>query len=233
MVWVSTRRMQRLPLVVAAGLVLCAALTSPAHAQPATNAPATADAGAAYTRTITKRSADIVAALALTDAAKANRVQEILVAQYRALNAWHEQHDTELKALNKSTSNDDKEAAAKAKAQIAEVQATLKPIHDSFLTKLAAELTPEQVETVKDKMTYGKVKVTYDAYCKLVPGMSDAEKAHVLALLKEARELAIDGGSAEEKTAIFGKYKGKINNYLAAQGHNQKKKPVEQPAAKP
>jgi len=58
-----------------------------------------------------------------------------------------------------------------------------------------------------------------------VPDMTEEEKAHVLALLKEARELAIDGGSAEEKTAIFGKYKGKINNYLAAQGHNQKPKP--------
>jgi len=52
-------------------------------------------------------------------------------------------------------------------------------------------------------------------------------------LLKEARELAIDGGSAEEKTAIFGKYKGKINNYLSAQGHNKKAKPAAQTAPKP
>jgi hypothetical protein len=85
---------------------------------------------------------------------------------------------------------------------------------------------------VKDKMTYGKVKVTYDAYCKQNPTLTDEEKAHVLALLKEARELAMDGGSAEEKTAIFGKYKGKINNYLAARGHNKKPKPTEQPAGK-
>jgi hypothetical protein len=223
--------MQKVRLVAAMSLALSAALISPALAQPAANA--TESAEAAYTRTITKRSAEIVAALALTDATKSNRVQEVLVTQYRALNAWHEQHDAELKALNKSTSSDDKEAAAKAKAKIAEVQASLKPIHDSFLAKLASDLTSEQVETVKDKMTYGKVQFTYAGFLQAVPDMTEEEKAHVLGLLKEARELAIDGGSAEEKTAIFGKYKGKINNYLSAQGHKKKAKPATEPAPKP
>ena len=223
--------MQKRPLVLAVALALSAPLVLPANAQPATNATESAATG--YTRTITKRSADIVTALALLDAAKSNRVQEVLVTQYRTLNAWHEQHDAELKALNKSTGGDDKEAVAKAKASIAEMQATLKPIHDSFLTKLAADLNPEQVETVKDKMTYGKVQFTYQGFLNAVPDMTEGEKAHVLGLLKEARELAIDGGSAEEKTAIFGKYKGKINNYLAAQGHKPKPKPAAEPVPKP
>ena len=210
--------MQKLLPVAIAILALCDALVSPAHAQPATNT--TENAEAAYTRTIAKRSVEIVAVLALTDAAKSNRVQEILVTQYRALNAWHEQHDAELKALNKSAGSDDKEAAAKAKEQAAQVQATLKPIHDTFLAKLATDLTPEQVETVKDKMTYGKVQFTYKGFLNAVPDMTDEEKAHVLDLLKEARELAMDGGSAEEKTAVFTKYKGRINNYLSKQGHD-------------
>jgi len=213
--------MQKLPWVVAAVLALSATVVPPAHAQPSTN---TAEA-AAYTLTISKRSADIVSALELSDGVKSKRVHETLVAQYRALNTWHEQHDAELKALNKSSSSNDKEAAAKAKTRIAEVQATLKPIHDSFLAKLAAELTPEQIETVKDKMTYGKVQFTYQGFLNVVPDMSAEEKAHVLALLKEARELAIDGGSAEEKSAIFGKYKGKINNYLSSRGHDISGKP--------
>lgn len=213
--------MQKFPIAIAAAFALSLAVVSPAYAQPATNAAENAEAS--YTRTITKRSADVATALALTDAAKSNRVQEILVGQYRALNTWHDQHDTEIKALNKS--GGDKETAEKAKVKVAEIQATLKPIHDSFLAKLAAELTPEQVETVKDKMTYGKVQFTYKGFLQAVPDMTEVEKAHVLDLLKEARELAIDGGSAEEKTAIFGKYKGKINNYLSAQGHNQKSKP--------
>lgn len=205
--------MHKFPLLLVAALALCGA----SHAQTTTTN--TESAEASYTRTITKRSADIVTALALSDAAKSNRVQEILVAQYRALNSWHDTHDAEIKALNKSVSGD-KAAAESAKAKVAEIQATLKPIHDSFLSKLGAELTSEQIETVKDKMTYGKVQFTYKGFLQAVPDMTEEEKAHVLALLKEARELAIDGASAEEKTAIFGKYKGKINNYLSSRGHD-------------
>jgi hypothetical protein len=32
----------------------------------------------------------------------------------------------------------------------------------------------------------------------------------------------MDGGSSEEKHALFGKYKGRINNYLSAQGFDLK-----------
>jgi hypothetical protein len=39
-------------------------------------------------------------------------------------------------------------------------------------------------------------------------------------LLKAAREEAMDGGSAGEKSAIFQKYKEQINDYLNAHGHD-------------
>jgi hypothetical protein len=41
--------------------------------------------------------------------------------------------------------------------------------------------------------------------------------------LVEARELAMDEGSSEKKHAVFGKYKGRINNYLSAEGYDMKK----------
>jgi Spy/CpxP family protein refolding chaperone len=193
-------------------------LPQPASAQPAPVAVGNAED--AYTRTISKRSADIINALALTDAMRSNRVQAILIAQYRSLNTWHEQNDKELKALNKAANGPDKEAAANAKEQSEELHAGLKRIHNAFLGQLEAELSPEQIETVKDMMTYGKVQFTYKGFLVAVPNMTEEEKGHVLALLKEARELAMDGGSAEEKAAIFGKYKGKINNYLSKRGHD-------------
>jgi len=41
----------------------------------------------------------------------------------------------------------------------------------------------------------------------------------------------MDGGSAPEKTAIFQRYKGKINNYLSKQGiHPEKKEKPSAPA---
>jgi hypothetical protein len=33
----------------------------------------------------------------------------------------------------------------------------------------------------------------------------------------------MDGGTSQEKHAWFGKYKGRINNYLSAQGYDMKK----------
>ena len=95
-----------------------------------------------------------------------------------------------------------------------------KPLHEKFLATLAENLTPEQVEQVKDGMTYKKVKVTYDAYCAIVPALTDADKAQILEQLKLAREEAMDGGNANEKSDIFQKYKQHINDYLNAHGHD-------------
>ncbi|MGH8018178.1 MAG: DUF3826 domain-containing protein, partial [Opitutaceae bacterium] len=55
------------------------------------------------------------------------------------------------------------------------------------------------------------------------PGLTGEQKRQILAWLAEAREHAMDAGSSEAKHAWFGKYKGKINNYLAAAGYDAKK----------
>lgn len=169
------------------------------------------DPEAKYTQAIDKRASDIVEVLAINDSAKADRVHKTIVDQYRALRDWHDANDAKLK--DKST-----DAAAKA-----EIEKSRVALHDDFLAALATDLSPEQVETVKDKMVYGKVKVTYDAYVAMAGTLNDEQKAKILDLLKQAREEAMDGGSADEKSAVFKKYKGKINNYLASQGIDMKK----------
>lgn len=175
---------------------------------PAAQSAAPTDAEAAYTKNIEKRVADILALLELKDAARTAKVHDALIAQYRALRDWHDANDKRLKG------------AAPVAAK--EIASSLKTLHHEFLSKLSAELTHEQVEKVKDKLTYGKVKVTYDAYCQSLPKLTETEKQKILEWLKEAREEAMDGGSANEKSAIFKKYKGKINNYLDKQGYNVK-----------
>jgi len=186
-----------------------------AFAQPQTApAPTDAEKEAFYATTIENRVVDILKALSLSDAAKSNAVHEALIAQYHDLRVRDAAIDTRLKVDGKEVNY------ANRAAQLA-IQS--KPLHDAFLAKLAASLTPEQVEQVKDLMTYHKVKVTYDAYCAIVAGLTDADKAKVLELLKAAREEAVDGGSAPEKSAIFQKYKDEINRYLDAQGHDTTK----------
>jgi hypothetical protein len=165
-------------------------------------------AEAAYTRTIEKRVADILAVIDINDPAKRSKAHDLLIAQYRTLRDWHDANDAKLKQASPD--------------QAGQIKASLNTLHDKFLANLSAVLTPSQVEQVKDRMTYGKVKVTYDAYCEIVPKLTEAQKVRILELLKEAREEAMDGGSAEEKSAVFKKYKGKINNYLTAEGHDVK-----------
>jgi hypothetical protein len=72
-------------------------------------------------------------------------------------------------------------------------------------------------------MTYNVVKVTYDAQCDMIPTLKNEEKAQILTWLKEARELAIDAESSKKKHEVFGKYKGRINNYLSKQGYDLNK----------
>jgi len=167
-----------------------------------------------YTKAIEGRTADILKILDLSDTNKVARVHDIIIAQYRALNAWHDANDPKLKAAKSDTN------------AVAQIQGSLKAIHIQYLAKLAENLTPEQIEAVKDKMTYGKVQFTFKGYLTEYPNLPEPQQQKVLEYLKEARELSMDGGSAEEKTAIFNKYKGKINNYLSKEGfHPAAKKP--------
>jgi hypothetical protein len=167
--------------------------------QPTTQDSAAADA--AYTKTLEARVAPMVAALNIDDPDKAKRIHDLIVNQYRALNQWQ----------TADNAPDADKAAMMAQRQ---------QLHDKFKAALAADLTPAQIETVEDKMTVNKVKVTYDNYLVIVPNLSDEDRAMILKLLKDAREEAIDGVNMDEKSAIFKKYKGKIANYLDAHGHD-------------
>lgn len=56
----------------------------------------------------------------------------------------------------------------------------------------------------------------------MIPSLTDEEKAQILAWLEEARELAVDAESSNKKHGVFGKYKGRINNYLSKRGYDLK-----------
>lgn len=166
-----------------------------------------------YAQTIEKRATNILGALALNDASKTGRVRDAIKAQYRSLRARDEALDTMFATLAKNAPGVESNRGAV-------VNVLSKQLHEQFISKLSAELNSAQIEAVKDKMTYNKVQVTYEAYCEIVPKLTDAEKAKILEQLKIAREEAIDGGSADEKTAVFQKYKDQINTMLNANGHN-------------
>ena len=175
-----------------------------------------------YIKTITDRSAKIVNTLGIVDSALYNHTVQLLVNQYSGLNDVYAKHK-EIIAAAKAKGLSADELAAQTK-QDEELKATeIQQLHDAFITGLSKSLSEEQVEQVKDGMTYRVFPITYAAYQDELPQLTMEQKAQIYAWLKEAREKAMDAESSEKKHAVFGKYKGKINNYLSAAGYDMKK----------
>jgi hypothetical protein len=208
------------PVLVALAATFVA--TTTLAAQPVDAAgPGSGEPSATYAAEITKRADKIVAPLSIVDEGKKTRVRDLIAAQYQTLSKIHAARDARIAETKRAPSDAAvAEGYAKAARDIASLQ--LVEAHRRFVARLAVELTPEEVDKIKDGLTYGVVGITYKRYLELLPNLRDEEKREILANLIEARELAMDGGSSEEKHAVFGKYKGRINNYLSKAGYNMK-----------
>ena len=202
--------------------LLAVLMLAPAASGFAQEPDKSADPEAAYTRTITERADKIVATLAITNAAQSVQVRDLIAQQYRNLREIHDARDATIKAAKEKSSGDKAEADTAIKTAQDQAKAKLDQLHGKFLAALAAHLTPEQVDKVKDGLTYGIVQVTYNAYLKMYPDLKDEEKTKIHDWLVEAREIAMDACTSNEKHAVFGKYKGRINNYLSKAGYNAK-----------
>ncbi len=202
---------------LAAAMAVCAA---PSAAQVSRTAD-TAEAD--YTRAIGERAARIVATLGITNSIKSKTVQAIIVQQYRDLREIQDGRDAQVKAVKQKSESGKDAVDAAVKALQDNAKTKIDKLHGQYLAKLSAELTPEQVDKVKDGMTYGVLEVTYNAYLKMFPDLKEEQKTQIKSWLLEAREIAMDGGSSNEKHAVFGKYKGRINNYLSKAGYDLKK----------
>jgi len=178
----------------------------------------------AYTRVITQRAAKIVAGLGLADSSVVLRSRDIIAGQYRDLNTIYTERDARIKEV-KDRPGVDKQAIDSVKKIAGEdADREIARLHGQFLARLSRELSPSQVEGVKDGMTYNVLHVTYRAYQEMLPDLTEEQKTRILADLTEAREHAMDAESSEKKHAWFGKYKGRINNYLSAAGIDMKRK---------
>lgn len=183
------------------------------------SAQANKTADSAYLKVITERSAKIVNTLSIKDSAQYKRVVTLLAQQYNSINNIQEETKLALAAI-KQQSITAQESALQVQKQEEKKVAQLQQLHNSFLAGLQKVISEEQIELVKDGMTYGVLKVTYTAYQDMIPTLTEEQKKKIYDWLIEARELAMDGESSDKKHAIFGKYKGRINNYLSATGYD-------------
>lgn len=165
-----------------------------------------------YAATARARADKIVATLSIADPAQAGRVRNLIAGQYQALHDLHARRDTALTAAN----------PAEAARVRAESDADLAVLHARYLRALGSELTVDQIDRIKDGMTYGVLPITLRAYVELLPQLTGEQRERIRAWLEEAREQAMAAGTSREKHAVFGRYKGRINNFLSAAGHDLK-----------
>ena len=156
----------------------------------------------AYVQTIKSRAQKIVDGLGLMDAQKAENVRNIIANRYFLLNDIHSKYDK-----NQQDARD----------------AELYKHHFELASALALYLTEEQIDAVKDGMTFGRLKRDYKAQLEMIPSLTDEEKAQILIWLREAREYAMDAADSKGKHFWFDKYRGRTNNWLSARGYDLKK----------
>jgi len=172
-----------------------------------------------YVEAIIARSKKTVDKLELKDATVATNVTYIVANRYFKLNDIYAKRDTAIAKIKRSALTGEAKNNALAAAQN-EKEAAVYRSHFAFPAELSLFIDESQIEAIKDGITFGVVKVTYDATLEMIPSLKAEEKAQILAWLKEAREFAIDAENSDKKHAEFGKYKGRINNYLSARGYN-------------
>jgi nucleotide-binding universal stress UspA family protein len=162
-----------------------------------------------YERTINLRAEKILKELNLNDSVQFKKVQAVMVGQYKQLNV-----SEQMMVSAKKTGDT---------IRVRQAEQQLKTTHEAYLQELSKELNAKQVEKIKDGMTYSVLPVTYKAYQDMIPSLKSDEKKQILDWLTEARELAMDQGTSDKKHQVFGKYKGRINNYLSARGYDLQK----------
>lgn len=173
----------------------------------------------AYLKVLTGRSEKIVQTLGITDSLQFKRVVDILVNQYVTVGRIQDAADSTVKAL-RTAGLDKVTQAVQIKVFQNERDAQLYTQHAAFFAQLSGELDSDQIEAVKNGLTYNVLNVTYKATLEMIPSLKDDEKLQIRIWLLEAREHAIDASSSDSKHGWFGKYKGRINNYLAARGYD-------------
>jgi hypothetical protein len=181
----------------------------------------------AYVKMITERSAKIVANLGITEAKKTEKVTGLIRDQYSELNDIYAERDAHVKDIKEKNKDNKVERDSALAKENRAIEALLVKQHKKYIGKLSAQLTNEQVDLVKNGMTYNVLPITYKAYQEEILTLTEDQKKQILVWLTEAREHAMDAESSDKKHAWFGKYKGRINNYLSAAGYDLKKEGIE------
>ncbi len=184
------------------------------HAQPA--------ADKEYLSIVNGRAHKITALLDISDSAKFYKVRDKIAKEYLEIKQVDDQRSKATAAVKaQKIGKESMDVRLKKVNDAAEKKRTI--LNKRFVQSLAKDLSKEQIDRVKDGLTYNVLPTTYKAHLDMIPSLKEEEKKYIYDALYEAREHAMAAGSSDAKHGWFGKYKGRINNYLAARGYDLKK----------
>jgi len=188
-----------------------------------TNAQNNASEDDEYTKVIRGRADKIVDEITFNDEALKLRVRDVVMEHYRFLNDAEESRNADVATIKETYAENKELRDAKIDLRKAEQELKVRDHHFAFLSELKLLATEEQIEQIKNGLTYNVCPNTFAAFQDMIQDLKPEEKEQIHIWLLEAREHAIDGGTSKEKHGWFGKYKGRINNYLSKQGYDLNK----------
>ena len=176
-----------------------------------------------YTKVIRGRADKIVDEITFNSNDLKIRVRDLIMDHYRFLNDAEESRNADVAKIRETYADNKELRNAKIDLRKAEQELKIRDHHFAFNSELKLIITEEQIDQVKDGLTYNVCPNTFAAFQDMIQNLKPEEKEQIHIWLLEAREHAIDGGSSKEKHGWFGKYKGRINNYLSKQGYDLNK----------
>lgn len=176
-----------------------------------------------------QRAAKVLAKLSLTNDSIRENIQIVVTNRYLELREIHHRYEERNKVIEATDLSKEKKAEELERSYY-QYNSDLYRSRFGYIAWLSFYLNDEQVETVKDAMTYNLFHVRYNDFLDLLPNLTKAEKNRVYNWLIEAREFSMDFETPRKMRQMFTKYRGRINNYLAGRGYDLRKATEEQKA---
>lgn len=174
-----------------------------------------------------KKAAKIIDKLSLTNDSICENIKIVVTNRYLELREIHQKYDERNAKIEAAGFSKEKKAEELERSYY-QYNSDLYRSRFGYIAWLSFYLNDEQVEVVKDAMTYNLFHVRYNDFLDLLPDLTKAEKNRVHHWLAEAREFSMDFETPRKMRQMFTKYRGRINNYLAARGYDLRKATEEQ-----
>jgi uncharacterized protein (DUF1697 family) len=168
--------------------------------------------------TLEKKALTWVKSLNLNDETRESRLIKVITTHLATIRDWNNEHpaSTVPAGINPVTGR----PLSELDRQIIANSAMPASVHQQLMEGLRKDLNEDQVATILDKYTVGKVAFTMAGYHSIVPNMTPKEDSVILGFMKQAREQAVDFKNMKQISAIFEIYKTKSEQYLNANGRN-------------